>query len=193
MNFGKYSQDEYFRQVKSFHGSIAPGLIMGGIMITMAQERVPKDSLCDVICETSSCLPDAAQLLTPCTTGNGWLKVVDLGRFALTLYDKQSGDGIRIFLDKGKIDKYEEIKNWFLKLKPKKEQDSEKLREQILNAGREIYSIQKVRVQPDLLLKRSKGSIAICPACGEAYPAKHGANCLACQGQSPYLTEGKNP
>ncbi|MDD5225296.1 MAG: formylmethanofuran dehydrogenase subunit E family protein [bacterium] len=193
MNFGQHSQEEYFRMAESFHGRVAPGLIIGGIMITMAQERVPKDSLYDVICETSYCLPDAAQLLTPCTIGNGWLRVVDLGRFALTLYDKQSGDGIRVFLDKGKIDKYDEIKNWFLKLKPKKEQDSNQLLEQILDAGREIYSINKVRVQPQLLSKRSKGSIAICAACGEAYPAKHGATCLACQGQSPYLTAGKNP
>ena len=59
--------------------------------------------LFDAICETRNCLPDAVQLLTPCTIGNGWLKVVNVGRFALTLYDKYQGEGVRVYLDPAKV------------------------------------------------------------------------------------------
>ena len=52
--------------------------------------------------ETRACLPNSVQLLTPCTTGNGWLKVMDLGRFALSLYVKYQGEGIRVNLDSAK-------------------------------------------------------------------------------------------
>jgi len=38
-------------------------------------------------------------MLTPCTIGNGWLKIFDFGRYALALYEKYGGQGIRVFLD----------------------------------------------------------------------------------------------
>ena len=93
MNVGKYSLDEYSRLTESFHGSLAPGMLMGGIMVDAALDRLKTTHLYDAICETSSCLPDAIQLLTPCTIGNGWLHIVDLGRFALTLYEKELRQG----------------------------------------------------------------------------------------------------
>ncbi len=37
--------------------------------------NLPPDILFNSLCETNKCLPDAVQLLTPCTVGNGWLKV----------------------------------------------------------------------------------------------------------------------
>ena len=80
--------------------------------------------LFDAVCETRNCLPDAVQLLTPCTIGNGWLKVVNVGRFALNLYDKYEGKGVRVFMDPVKVADWPEINTWYLKLKPKKEQDS---------------------------------------------------------------------
>jgi formylmethanofuran dehydrogenase subunit E len=63
-------------------------------MVDLALSILPRGILFDAIAETGHCLPDAIQLLTPCTVGNGWLKVRDLGRFALALYDKQSGEGV---------------------------------------------------------------------------------------------------
>ena len=86
--------------------------------------HLPAEILFDAVCETRNCLPDAIQLLTPCTIGNGWLKVVNVGRFALSLYDKYEGEGVRVFLDPVKVADWPEINNWYLKLKPKKEQDS---------------------------------------------------------------------
>jgi len=46
-------------------------------------------------------------------------------------------------------------------------------------------------LQPQFLKKRSMGQTAICTQCGEAYPAKDGSLCLACQGGTPYMTAKK--
>ena len=135
MKIGSYSYDEYLQLVKSFHGHIAPGLIIGGFMVDLALRRLPEGVLFDAISETRACLPDAVQLLTPCTIGNGWLKVVNLGRYAVNLYDKYEGAGVRVWMDAAKVADWPEIKSWYLKLKPKAEQDKDLLMEQIREAG----------------------------------------------------------
>jgi len=191
MNIGPYSFDAFLQQVKSFHGNVAPGVVIGGIMVEVARRRLPAESLFDAVCETRNCLPDAVQLLTPCTIGNGWLKVVNVGRFALTLYDKYEGKGVRVFLDQVKVADWPEINTWYLKLKPKKEQDPALLLEEIRKAGPEILGWQQVQIRPQFLGKRSRGRIVICPLCREAYPAQDGGICRACQGEAPYLTDGR--
>ncbi|MBN2428395.1 MAG: formylmethanofuran dehydrogenase subunit E family protein [Deltaproteobacteria bacterium] len=187
MNIGTYTYEEYVHLVKSFHGSLAPGLLIGGFMVDMAMKNLPEGEFFDAICETPACLPDAVQLLTPCTIGNGWLKVLDFGRFAVALYDKENGQGVRVFLDMKKLKRYSEANNWFLKLKPKNEQDSTLLIGQIKEAGHDLLSLQPVRVDPKSLQREKMGPVAICPACGEGYPARHGERCHSCQGGSPYL------
>ena len=92
MNIGSYSFDEFLQLVKSFHGYAAPGVVIGGIMVDLARRQLAAEVLFDAVSETRNCLPDAIQILTPCTIGNGWLKVVNLGRFAFSLYDKYQGD-----------------------------------------------------------------------------------------------------
>lgn len=183
----EYSYEEYIRLIKQFHGYAAPGLILGGFMVDLALKRMPKDVLLDAISETNQCLPDAIQLLTPCTVGNGWLKVINLGRFALSLYEKYEGEGIRVFVDAGRLDRWPEIKSWLLKLKPKAQQDTDLLVSQIREAGSDLYGIQSVRIQPHLLKKRSKGQVTVCVLCGEPYPQRDGSICRGCQGEAPYV------
>ncbi|OPY64851.1 MAG: FmdE, Molybdenum formylmethanofuran dehydrogenase operon [Syntrophorhabdus sp. PtaU1.Bin002] len=163
------------------------GILMGGFMINTVIKHLPSGILCDAICETGKCLPDAIQLLTPCTIGNGWMKIINVGRFALTLYDKDNYEGVRAFLDMEKVETWPEIKAWYLKLKSKKEQEKGKLIQEIKDAGDLIISLQKVRVQPHIAKRKHKGSIAICSRCHEAYPADDGAICLSCQGETPYV------
>jgi len=79
MNICTYTYEEYLHLVKSFHGSLAPGLIIGGFIVDLALKHLPEGEFFDAICETPVCLPDAVQILTPCTIGNGWLTVLDLG------------------------------------------------------------------------------------------------------------------
>lgn len=184
---GDFNLDDFLNAVESFHGYKAPGVVIGGFMVDYAVRQISSTVLFDAISETTHCLPDAIQMLTPCTTGNGWLKVFNLGRYALSLYDKYTGQGFRVYVDSLKLQAYSEIHSWFFKLKPKKEQDSILLMQQICTAGSAICSVSPIVVQPRYLEKRHKDGIATCSLCGEAYPQNHGRICRACQGQSPYL------
>ena len=178
--------ERFCGQVEAFHGYIAPGVVVGGFMVNLAKSYMPAGVLFDAISETASCLPDAIQLLTPCTTGNGWLRIFDFGRYAVTLYNKKGGRGFRVFLVPERIHEQSEIGAWFFKLKPKDEQNTELLMAQIKSAGETLCAVQPVQVRGEFLKKRSKGKIAICPVCQEAYPVKDGWVCKACQGESPY-------
>ena len=193
MNIGRYSFQEYCDIVQAFHGYPAPGVLIGGYMVTAAQQRLPEGILYDAVCETRSCLPDAIQLLTPCSVGNGWLRVLHFGRYALSLYDKYTGAGWRIYLDPEKLEAWPEIKTWLLKLKPKKEQDSPKLFQEIETAGDSLCGLEPIEMQPQYLVRRSTGKIAVCPQCREAYPAADGNLCRACQGELPYIGPVREP
>ena len=96
-------------------------------MVELARRQLPAGTLFDAVAETAKCLPDAVQILTPCTLGNGWMRVLNLGRYALSLYDKYTGEGVRVWVDLDRLAPYEEIRGWFLKLKKKADQDTERL------------------------------------------------------------------
>jgi formylmethanofuran dehydrogenase subunit E len=187
MNIGPYTVEEYKNLVKSFHGYVAPGLMIGGYMVDHALKNLPEGDFFDAVCETRACLPDAVQLLTPCTIGNGWLRILDLGRYALTLYEKYGGKGVRVYLDVRKLDEWPNIKNWFLKLKPKDQQDTNALLEEIGEAQAAILGTTMVDVRFDNLDKKHTDIIAICPVCGEAYRAMSQGLCKACRGEVVYL------
>jgi len=42
MNICTYSYEEYLHLVKSFHGNLAPGLIIGGFMVDLAMKNLPE-------------------------------------------------------------------------------------------------------------------------------------------------------
>ena len=178
-------------KVRAFHGFNAPGLAIGGFMVDLAYRHLPKEGLFDALCETPKCLPDAIQLLTPCTVGNSWLTVINLGRYALTMYDKTTGEGIRVSLDPAKIEAWPEIKTWFFKLKPKREQDDELLLSEIREAGTAICKVQRVLVVPRIAKKQHRTGFAICPQCKESYPFADGPVCLGCQHESLYVIESE--
>ena len=188
MPIGPYSLDDFLDLVKSFHGSIAPGILLGGYMVASLQKQLPKDRLYDALSETPACLPDAVQLLTPCTLGNGWLRVIDLGRYAVTLYDKENGQGRRAFVDTAKLAPCPAIAEWYYKRKAKKDQDKERLLAEMKSAGASVCSYQNVTVPVRMRGKTSRGVMTPCPVCGEGYPAMHGAICRGCQGEAPYET-----
>ena len=94
---------------------------------------------------------------------------------------------MRIYIDSSALENWPLIKDWFLHLKPKKQQDKQLLERQIRRAGHRICDLQAIKVQPSYLERRSRGPIVICPSCGEAYPSNDNGLCLACQGATPYL------
>lgn len=190
---GPYTYEEYLEQVKRFHGHVAPGMVVGGFMVDLALMNLPEGEFFDALCETRACLPDAVQLLTPCTIGNGWLKVIDMGRYAVTLYEKTGGKGVRVYVDARKVEPWPELKSWYFKLKPKREQDSDRLMAEILDAGSRILGISSVRLDPDFIRVRRRKGFRVCVMCGEAYPVTDGAICRGCQGDAPYLTTDGSP
>ncbi len=186
MNIGPHTFQEFKDMAAAFHGYPAPGLLIGGYMVEMAKAALPEGILFEAVVESKKCLPDAVQLLTPCSTGNNWMKVVNLGRYAVSLYDKYSGEGVRVSVDLAKLKAWPQIEGWFLKLTPKKEQDTPRLFREIEDAGDTILRLEKITVHKRLLGHAHMARIEACPICGEAYPTSDGAICRGCQGEAPY-------
>jgi len=178
--------DEYIEMIKAFHGHVAPGMVLGGFMVDLAYRNLPQGEYFDAICETRACLPDAIQILTPCTVGNGWLRIINLGRFALSFFEKYTGNGVRVYVDSQKLDAWPEVKTFFFKLRPKEEQDFEVLIGEIKLAHTSIFGVQKVMVAMDSVKSHHRDSFAVCPLCGEGYTEDDGEICLGCQGEAPY-------
>lgn len=187
--------EEYVERVRAFHGYAAPGMILGGFMVDLAMRHMPEGTLYDAICETQKCLPDAIQLLTPCTLGNGWLQIVNLGKFALSLYQKRQGDGVRVFVSPKKLESFPFVWNWFMKKGLKDTRDQNQLVEAISRVAPFVISVQRVKLQERFLKRRRHRSFTLCPRCKESYPADDGPVCLGCQGQAPYeeISEEDSP
>jgi len=184
-----YTLDDALKKIEAFHNWKAPGLVIGLFMVDMAVELVGPDVEADAIVETRHCLPDAVQLFTPCTIGNGWLKIVDWDKYALTLYDRHTFDGFRVWLDLEKAKAFPNLYNWFMRLVPKKDLPLEVLLETILEARRDCLSYAPVAMT-GYNTRQKKGPTGICPQCGEAYPASQGDVCSACGGEAYYRVQG---
>ncbi|RJR17981.1 MAG: hypothetical protein C4582_12165 [Desulfobacteraceae bacterium] len=193
MKIGKYSFEEFKERAAAFHGYPSPGLLAGGYMVEAARARLSEGTLFEAIVETPKCLPDAVQLLTVCSIGNQRLKVINLGRYALILFDKTTGIGYRAFLDLDKLDRWPHIKGWFMKLIEKERQDPERLLAEIKEAGNSICTVNRVRVASGFIGRSHMSKIARCPICREAYPAEDGPFCLGCKGEAPYEISNDSP
>ena len=177
----------YFDRGAEFHGWLSPGLVIGIYMVDWAKEILGPRELIDAVTETRACIPDAIQLMTHCTYGNGWMVTRDWGKMALTLFDKRERDGVRVFVDLEKIKRYPLIYQWYMN---EGKVDKDRIAEELLDIGRDILSWQRVRVTHS---KVHKGELKACPSCGETYPARDGELCQRCSGKSNYyelMSEG---
>jgi len=173
-------RENYLKQVELFHGYLAPGAVMGGFMVDWACEQLAGSEMLNSVVETNKCLPDAIQLLTPCSLGNGWMKVLKGGRFALTLYDKGNLRGVRISVDRKKITNYPLINNWFLKKVSKKDNPLEPLNAQIVQASRNILKAEKVTVASAIAAKEELAGSQVCSKCGEPFRSDSQGTCDFC-------------
>jgi formylmethanofuran dehydrogenase subunit E len=176
--------EHYLEKLEEFHGFRAPGVVLGGFMVDLAAERTKDREFVDAVVETAKCLVDAVQLLTPCTVGNGWVTIVDAGRFALTLYDKETREGVRVRLDRNKLKDFPEIEKWFFRRVSKHSQPLEVINGEIVRAGRRVLSTERVRVSPQVGAKHRAPGPRICTKCGEAYRGEDPEVCGACR--QPY-------
>jgi len=178
-------RDNLLKTIENFHSHIAPGLVLGALMVDLAQELVGRDAETDAVVETRKCLPDAVQIFTPCTYGNGWMKVMDWNKFALALYDKKNFNGYRVWLDLEKTKRFPNLYNWFMKLVSKKDLPLNDLLETIFEAGRSVLSSGPIRVT-GFTGKKVKTLGVVCPSCKEAYHPDQGSECIACRGNGYY-------
>ena len=188
MNIGQYSFAEFRVLAEQFHGFAAPGLLIGGYMVELAKRNLPSGTLFEAVVESGKCLPDAVQMLTLCSLGNGRLKVFELGRFGVAIFDKNTGEGIRVAIDVEKMRKWPEIYSWYFKAKAKQEQDIARLNQEIEEAGDTYCKVEKIIIKPQFIGHHHKKSVRCCPSCGEAYPGEDGDVCRFCQGESPYAS-----
>ena len=180
------SLDDFLIQMEEFHGYRAPGLFLGGIMLDVALQELGQTPYLNVVTETVICLPDAVQLLTPCTVGNGFLQVLDWGKFALTGYDRVSLSGVRAWLNPDALPGYPLVHRWFERSRrPTEKPDFEELASEMLAGGADLVGHRQVRLHRPL-----KGSERVptgrCPKCGESYRLSLGPTCPACRGEAYY-------
>jgi len=164
---------ELLSQVKKvipFHGFLTSGALIGIQMLNIARREldVQENERIYVTCETQNCMPDPFQILAGATTGNGGLKIKDLGKMAV-IVNKQAPEGvhrikgIRIILDPEKTKDYPKLHAWYL--------NTEKLRHEevvpvLLAAGEKVYSWTFVDIEVPV---RKKKRIKDCKNCGEMF------------------------
>ena len=172
-------------RLSEFHTYPAPGVLIGAFMVDFALELLgvsPEKKLYGV-CETPKCLPDALQVMAHCTTGNNRLRIVPIGKFAITLNapsENETAEAVRVFVDLEKLKKYPTIDIWYANSPAyDKHTMKERLQDEIFRAGRNILSSERVRV---LVTKKKKWSSVTCPCCGETVPDYliEGDRCGAC-------------
>lgn len=182
-----FSYDDFIEKARAFHGCASPGLMIGSSMVELALHSLGRVRQYHALCETARDLPDAVQLLTPCTTGNGRLHVLELGRFALTLYRNFDGKGVRVALDASKTEGWPHIRRWTLGRGDSDEKARVRLEREIRKAGISILSAAPVQMKAVFLQEPVQEVMAACIACGEMHPIAAGPLCRACAGQSPYV------
>lgn len=172
----------FLLKAEEFHGHVSPGVVLGGHLLAESLPRLGETPYLNVVVETVVCLPDAAQILTPCTLGNGFLQVLDWGKFALTVYDRETLLGWRAWPDLAAIAAVPEIAGWFIRgsgpARPKDEVIGH-----ILAHGPGLVRTRPVRLARPLK-PLNKVVTAPCPGCGETYPVRLGPRCPACAGQA---------
>ena len=173
--------EDCLRLVEDFHGCRSPGIVLGLFMVDRARILIGPAVEADVIAETRHCLPDAVQLFTPCTVGNGWLKIVDRDCFALTFFDRHSRRGYRVWLDLEKARAFPNLYNWYLRRVSKQDLPLETLLATIVEArGAALSSVPVTLTR--FYARDKKDRIAVCPGCGEAYRGDPAQLCDHCRG-----------
>ena len=176
--------EDFVIRMEEFHGYRSPGILLGALMVEAALKEGATTPYLNMVTETIVCLPDAVQLLTPCTIGNGFLQILDWGKFALTAYDRKTLAGVRVWLDHDALTGYPLIHSWFERsLKAREKPAFEELAPEILKAGADLIAHRPVRLH-QALKSAQHVPTGRCPNCRESYPLHFGAACPSCAGQA---------
>ena len=183
-------QEEILR-LAEFHTYPAPGVLIGAFMVDYAMELlgVKKGLKLYGVCETPKCLPDALQVLAHITIGNNRLRIIPIGKFAITMNlpsEHATADAVRVYVDLAKLKKYPTVDIWYAN-SPAFDKKTMKgqLFDEIFRAGRNILSFERVRVT---VKKKEKWSSVTCSCCGETIPdyLMESDRCGACGSMTYY-------
>lgn len=176
---------ESFQKCIDFHTYAAPGMLIGVFMVDCALKvlgRKPDEKIF-VTCETHKCLPDPPQVIMHATTGNHRLRVLPIGKFAMTFTPfstQEYAEGIRIFIDREKLNRYPALASWYDNSAAFKPATMKRqLAEEIITAACDMFSHERVRMKVTL---KKKWKSVTCPSCGEQVPENlmEGATCAGC-------------
>lgn len=178
-------------RLAEFHTYPAPGVLIGAFMVDYAMEILgtAEGRKLYGVCETPKCLPDALQVLAHITIGNNRLKIVPIGKFAITMNlpsEDTTADAVRVYVDLEKLKNYPTVDIWYAN-SPAFDKKTLKgqLFDEIFRAGRNILSFERVRVP---VKKKEKWSSVTCSCCGEPIPdyLMEGDRCGACGSMKYY-------
>lgn len=178
--------NDFVLRAEEFHGHISPGVITGSFLVDAATRELGPCEYLNAVTETVVCLPDAVQLLTQCTLGNGFLQVLDWGKFAVTLYDRDTLRGARAWVDLEAVRANPLVAGWFIRKPGDAKVDKEPVVGELMSAGPGLVRVRSVQMKA-ALKNVDKVLTAPCPECGESYPLRFGDSCPACQGEAYYL------
>jgi formylmethanofuran dehydrogenase subunit E len=183
--------------VYAFHTKRAPGIPIAVQMVLLAREKLGKVKKMGAVAETQVCLSDAIQFLTGCTIGNKYLILLSqIGRYALTLYDRDNGLGYRVAVDLDKIDpeKMPETRKFFTRKRNAEVHSDNEARkasakiivEEFMANGRDIFNVARVQVKN--YQKPPVPPAAICDKCNESFLQMQGEEkiCLVCSQTDSY-------
>jgi formylmethanofuran dehydrogenase subunit E len=186
----------YIRRCVSFHGFVPPGLLIGVFMVDLALEKLGAnlDEKLYAVAETPKCAPDAVQVITTATIGNKQLRIIDTGKFSITLNrgsTEERADGIRVYVDATKIRRYPTLDLWYTNdPRYKRVDEKDRVYDEILQAGRSILSWERVKVS---VPQKAVWQAVQCPVCKEMVPdylVEDGV-CTSCAGASYYDRSGE--
>lgn len=204
--------ENYLRKVADFHGCFqkAPGIVIGCYMVEYAMEALGEvRGTLNAVVETRVCLTDCVQIMTGCTLGNKHLKLHEhIGKYACTLYDRDTKRGVRVYLDLSKIDpeRYPELHTFHIRQRNPlvltdmtvRKASGQRVVEEFLQVKRGVLTVDSVRV--NLPAKEAMLPSVPCSRCGEPFlttAAGAEAVCSPCAGSSYYesgaVDEGVGP
>ena len=183
---------DFIIEMEEFHGGRSPGMLVGAFLLDAALKRLGDPKELVVMAETINCLPDAVQILTPCTVGNGMLQVFTWGKFAITAFDKASKKGVRAWLVAQAVPGRPVVNQWFNRPDPEKGMPPfDELAADFLGGLDDLIDTTEVTMAEKSLVDYHPKTTGICPDCQESYPTSFGEKCPACQGQAYYCVSGQ--
>ncbi len=148
----------FLSKVKSFHGHVCPGIVLGTRMTLAAMRHLGLDPHREnrniiAYAEIDRCMTDAVMVITGCSLGRRSLKHVDYGKFAVTLVNQETGRAVRAIVNgdfSGQGD-MEERKRMIAAIPDER-----------------LITLQKVQMNiPECDLPGFPRKTAVCSACGE--------------------------